>query len=163
MRLEPRRPTENHPVETCRIQSIADRQRYRIRSDDRHFVGNLFRSTGLHARPPQASVKDVVSRILEELMPLQDLVRENPVERAADRHPEGKAADQPCSLCTGQFRQAKPVGDGRFNVPVTNFRRCPRARTALCFRFTSAPTAHRCSAWPERVWASVPSPWSDRL
>ncbi|PND24232.1 hypothetical protein CN933_27600 [Sinorhizobium sp. M4_45] len=37
-------------------------------------------------------------------MPLPDLMQENPVERAADRHPEGKAADQPCSLCTGQFR-----------------------------------------------------------
>lgn len=58
-------------------------------------------------------------------MPLQDLVQEDPIEKAADRHAESEAAHQPKSL---PMRQGYPlyhpgnwVGHGTGSIRVTNF------------------------------------------
>jgi hypothetical protein len=46
-----------------------------------------------HYLEPQVSC--AVPYAGEQVMPLQDLVQEDPIEKAADRHAEGEAADQP--------------------------------------------------------------------
>lgn len=57
---------------------------------------------GIHGKmeePVGHHLETQVSRAVpyagEQVVPLQDLVQEDPVEKAADRHAESKAADQP--------------------------------------------------------------------
>lgn len=122
MRLKARSPVEN-PVETCRTQSVADRQRYRIRSDDRHFdvtfsaVASYQAKTSLLNRIFTPIVlnragKDVASRVLEKILnatsaPLASAgsKRSNPYARSLFRDGEPITSRCSSSVLYGQRRE----------------------------------------------------------
>lgn len=72
-------------------------KRCRHKSPDQRAAGHgkMENPVGIYLEP---QVSRTVRDAGEQVMPLQDLVQEDPVEKAADRHAEGKAAYQPPSL-----------------------------------------------------------------
>ena len=113
-------------------------------------------------------VSPAIPKAGEQVVPLQDLVQEYPVEKPPIATPKTKQPICRRDLCVrGKLIPSviRPTGSAieAAHRAHHHFPDGALVPTALCFRLTSAPPARRCSAWLWQGRASVPSPWSARL